>query len=107
MKTLANVLLLSATTLLAGSACASRPAGGTTTTTLPSTGGGQVVISSPVRANVQHTIVGRVTGIDRNDGDVTVETPDGSKMTLRLPPVALATVREDDRVLLNVSISPR
>jgi hypothetical protein len=108
MNALTKALALSVTTVLVASACASRERpGGTTTTTLPATGGSQVVIAAPVRGEVQHTIAGRVTGIDRNDGEMTVETPDGSKLKLKLPPFALASVREGDAVSLNVTVNPR
>jgi hypothetical protein len=90
---------------LASTACASQRApGGSTTTTLPTTSGQSVVVASPARGEVQHSIAGKVTGVDRGEGRVTVETPDGSKLTLRLPPVALASVREGDPVSMNVTI---
>jgi hypothetical protein len=108
MNSRTKILALSATTLVATGACASGDrAGGATTTTLPATGGSQVVIAAPVRGEVQHTIVGKVTGIDRNGGEMTVETRDGSKMKLRLPPFALASVREGDPVSLNVTVNPQ
>jgi hypothetical protein len=106
MNALTKILALSATTVLVASACASRErAGGTTATTLPATGGGQVVIAAPVRGEVQHTIVGKVTEIDRDDSEMTVEFPDGSQLTLKLPPFALASVREGDAVSLNVTVN--
>jgi hypothetical protein len=105
MKKHETVLALSAATLLVGSACASQERG-VTTTTLPATGGSQVVIAGPVRGEVQHTLVGKVTDVDRNRGDLTVETQEGVKMRLKLPPVALASVQEGDRVALNLSITP-
>jgi hypothetical protein len=83
-----------------------------TTTTIPSASGQQVVISQPtpsaaVRGEVRHNVSGRVTDIDREDSSVTVRTPDGSRVKLRLPPVAVATVREGDMVSMDVLISPR
>jgi hypothetical protein len=105
MKKHETVLALSAATLLAGSACATQERTATTTT-LPAAGGSQVVIAGPVRGDVQQTVVGKVTHLDRNRGDLTVVTPDGSKVKLKLPPVALASVNEGDRVALTVSISP-
>jgi uncharacterized protein YycO len=108
MNSLTKILALTATTLFVASACASRErAGGTTTTTLPAAGGSQVVIAAPVKGEVQHTIVGKVTAIDRDDGEMTVETPDGSRLTLKLPPFALASVREGDPVSLNVTVNPQ
>jgi hypothetical protein len=37
----------------------------------------------------------RDTRIDRNEGEVRVKTPDGSEVRLKLPPLALATIREE------------
>ena len=108
MKRLAMGVVVSAVTLLVGSACATGDrVGGTTTTTLPAAGGGQVVVGGPARGVVQHTIVGRVTGIDRGDNELRVQTPDGSKLRLKLPPFALASVREGDGVSLAVTVSPQ
>jgi hypothetical protein len=105
MKRHATGLALSAATLLVGSACASGERG-TTTTTLPAAGGSQVVIAGPVKGEVQHTVAGQITDLDRNNGDLTVKTTEGSRMKLKLPPVALASVKEGDRITLTVIISP-
>jgi hypothetical protein len=108
MSSSTKILALAVTTLVVGSGCATGDrTDGATTTTLPAAGGGQVVIGAPVRGVVQHTIVGKVTGIDRNDGEVTVQTPDGSKVKLKLPAFALASVREGDPVSLNVTVNPQ
>jgi hypothetical protein len=108
MNRLTKGFAVSAITFIVAGGCATRErAGGTTTTTLPAAGGGQVVVASPVRGEVQHTIVGKVTGIDRGDSELAVETRDGSKLTLKLPPFALASVREGDVVSLNVTVTPQ
>jgi hypothetical protein len=88
--------------------CASRePTAGTTTTTVPATGGQQVVIAAPVRGEVTHAVTGQVTDINRKDSELTVKTPDGSKVKIKLPAFALATVREGDHVLMNVTVRPQ
>ena len=108
MNRLTKGFAVSAITFIVAGGCAtSERAGGTTTTTLPAAGGGQVVVAAPVRGEVQHTIVGKVTGIDRGDSELAVETRDGSKLTLKLPPFALASVREGDVVSLNVTVTPQ
>jgi hypothetical protein len=80
-----------------------------TTTTIPASGGQQVVIAesgaSP-RGQVRHQLAGRITGIERNKGEVTVRAADGSKATIVLPPVAVATMREGDDVSLDVLVTP-
>lgn len=101
-------LLVALGAILAVSAgCASEPAGGTTTTTLPAPPGQQVVIAAPVRGEVQHNVVGTVKKIDRGDGEVTLETANGSTIDVKLPPFALASVREGDHVSINLRINPR
>jgi len=94
-------------------ACASRdPArtAGTTVTTVPTTQGQQVVMVEPgasVRGEVRHTVTGKVDGIDLNAGEITVKATDGSKMRVKLTPLATATIREGDDVSLNVVVRPR
>ena len=84
-----------------------RPA---TTTTIPASGGQQVVIaestSSP-RGQVRHQLAGRVSEVDRNKGEVTVRSSDGSKVKIVLPPLAVANMREGDDVSLDVLVTPR
>ena len=81
-----------------------------TTTTIPASGGQQVVIAesgnSP-RGQVRHQLAGRITDIDRNKGEVTVRSGDGSKVKIVLPPLAVANMREDDDVSLDVLVTPR
>ena len=104
-----------AVALLWAAGCASTTrteTAGTTTTTLPTPSGQPVVITQPgpsaaVRGEVRHQVTGRVTEIERNASEVTIRTPDGSKVTLKLPPMAVATVREGDTVNLDVTIVPR
>jgi hypothetical protein len=84
-----------------------RPA---TTTTIPASGGQQVVIaesgSSP-RGQVRHQLAGRISDIERNKGEVTVRSADGSKTKIVLPPLAVANMREGDDVNLDVVVTPR
>ncbi|HEY3065062.1 MAG TPA: hypothetical protein VGL09_04680 [Methylomirabilota bacterium] len=99
-----------ATVLAAG--CASRGSTPATTTTAVTTPDGQRVTTveqpgkSP-RGEVRHTVTGKVADVERNHGEVTVRTPEGSKLKLQLPPVAVANVREGDTVSLEVTIVPR
>jgi hypothetical protein len=90
-------------------ACARGPAGpaGTTRTTIPGEGGQEIVIEGPTRGTVHHTVAGEVTDIDRNDSELTVRMPDGSRIQMKLPPFALATVRKGDHVLVDVTVTPR
>jgi hypothetical protein len=81
-----------------------------TTTTIPATGGQQVVIAEPggtPRGQVHHQLAGRITDIERNKGEVTVRSGDGSKVKLVLPPLAVANMREGDDVSLDVLVTPR
>ena len=52
-----------------------------TTTTIPASGGQHVVIAesgvSP-RGQVRHQLAGRITDVERNKGEVTVRSADGS-----------------------------
>jgi hypothetical protein len=108
--------------VLALTACATNEpprTAGTTVTTVPTTtvpsttspGGQQVVVVEPgsasVRGDVRHTVAGRVESINRNASEITVTAADGSKMTLKLPPMAVATIREGDNVSMNVVVQPR
>ena len=81
-----------------------------TTTTIPASGGQQVVIaesgSSP-RGQVRHQLAGRITDVERNKGEVTVRSSDGSKVKIVLPPLAVANMREGDDVSLDVLVTPR
>jgi len=77
---------------------------------MPVTGGQQVVIAEPggsPRGQVRHQLVGRITDIERNKGEVTVRSGDGSKIKLVLPPLAVANMREGDDVSLDVLVTPR
>jgi len=80
-----------------------------TTTTIPASGEQQVVIAesgnSP-HGQVLHQLAGRITDIDRNKGEVTVRSGDGSKVKIVLPPLAVANMREDDDVSLDVLVTP-
>jgi hypothetical protein len=81
-----------------------------TTTTLPASGGQQVVIAEPAgtpRGLVRHQVTGRITDIERDKGEVTVRSGDGTNIKLMLPPVAVANVREGDDVNLDVLVTPR
>ena len=82
----------------------------TTTTTIPATGGQQVVIaesaSSP-RGQVRHQVAGRITDIERSNGEITVRSGDGSRVKLVLPPLAVANMRERDDVSVDVLVTPR
>ena len=82
----------------------------TTTTTIPASGGQQVVIAEPagpLRGQVRHQVTGRITDIERNNGEITVRSRDGSKSKLMLPPMAVATMREGDDVAVDVLVTPR
>ncbi len=81
-----------------------------TTTTIPATGGQQVVIAEPAgspRGQVRHQVAGRITDVERNNGEITVRSGDGSKMKLLLPPLAVANMREGDDVSVDVVVTPR
>jgi hypothetical protein len=81
----------------------------TTTTTIPAAGGQQVVIAEPagsIRGQVRHQVAGRITDIEREDGEVTVRSSDGSKVKLTLPPLAVANMREGDDVRVDVLVIP-
>jgi hypothetical protein len=109
----ATVTMIWPVALLALTACASRDSGrtaGTTVTTVPTTQGEKVVVVEPgarVQGEVRHTVTGKVEGIDRNAGQITIKATDGSKSTLKLPPLAAGTIREGDDVSLNVVVRPR
>jgi hypothetical protein len=62
---------------------------------------------STVRGEVRHTVTGKVDGIDRDAGEISVKATDGTNMRLKLPPLAAATIREGDDVSLNVIVRPR
>jgi hypothetical protein len=81
-----------------------------TTTTIPASGGQQVVIAESAgspRGQVRHQLVGRITDVERNKGEVTVRSGDGSKVKVVLPPLAVANMREGDDVTLDVLVTPR
>jgi hypothetical protein len=95
--------------LAAAAGCATRPdtsPSASTTTVVPSSAG-PVAIQGPVRGQVQHKLTGRVTEIDRDDSEITVRTPDGDEIELKLPPFALGTIREGDDVSMDLVIQPR
>jgi hypothetical protein len=80
-----------------------------TTTTIPA-GGQQVVITEPAgspRGQVRHQVAGRITDIERNNGEITVRSGDGAKVKLVLPPLAVANMREGDQVSVDVLVTPR
>jgi hypothetical protein len=82
----------------------------TTTTTIPAAGGQQVVIAEPagaVRGQVRHQVAGRITDVERDNGEITVRSGDGSKVKLVLPPMAVANMREGDDVSVDVLVTPR
>jgi hypothetical protein len=82
----------------------------TTTTTIPASGGQQVVIAESAgspRGQVRHQLTGRITDVERNSGEVTVRSGDGSKVKVMLPPLAVANMREGDDVTLDVLVTPR
>ena len=90
-------------------ACGTASTPSTTTTTIPVTGGQQVVLAEPSgspRGQVRHQLAGRITDIERNKGEVTVRSGDGSKVKLVLPPLAVANMREGDDVSLDVLVTP-
>ena len=99
--------------VLALTACASRDPGrtaGTTVTTVPTPQGEKVIMVEPgasIRGEVRHTVMGRVDRVDRNASEITVTATDGSKTTLRLTPIAVASIREGDTVSLNVVVLPK
>jgi hypothetical protein len=82
-------------------------------TPVPATSSGQQVVvvesgaSAAPRGEVRHNVAGRVEAIDRNAGEITVKAADGSKMTLKLSPMAVANIREGDNVSMNVVVQPR
>jgi hypothetical protein len=86
------------------------PTTSATTTTIPASGGQQVVIAESAaapRGLVRHQFGGTVTDVERNKGEVTVRSSDGSKVTIVLPPLAVANMREGDAVSLDVLVTPR
>jgi hypothetical protein len=62
--------------------------------------------SASVGGLVNHKVTGRVTDINRNSGQITIRTPEGGKMNLVLPPLAVASIREGDDVAVDVSVNP-
>jgi hypothetical protein len=112
LKNATTGLLPVAVFVLTACATADPPRPGTTVTTVPSTApsGQQVVVVEPgaaVRGEVRHSVTGRVEGIDRNAGEITVKATDGSKMIFKMTPMAVANVREGDTVSMNVVVQPR
>jgi hypothetical protein len=88
----------------------STPATSATTTTIPASGGQQVVVAESAnspRGQVRHQLAGRITDVERNKGEVTVRSADGSKVKIVLPPLAVANMREGDDVSLDVLVTPR
>jgi hypothetical protein len=80
-----------------------------TTTTIPASGGQQVMIAEPSalpRGQVRHQLTGRITDVERNKGEVTVRSDDGSKAKIVLPPLAVANMREGDDVSMDVLVTP-
>jgi hypothetical protein len=59
------------------------------------------------RGQVRHQVAGRITDIERNNGEITVRSGDGSKVKLVLPPLAVANMREGDDVSVDVLVTPR
>lgn len=114
MSTKRTIPCLVAVLALTGCASRSPNTAGTTVTTVPAATPGpqgqQVVVVEPgpgVRGEVRHTVMGRVDGIDRNAGEISVKATDGTNMRLKLPPLAAASIREGDDVSLNVVVRPR
>jgi ribulose-5-phosphate 4-epimerase/fuculose-1-phosphate aldolase len=109
---IASASAMAVAAVLATAGCASQSSTPATTTTAVATPDGQQVVTveqpgkSP-RGEVRHTVTGKVSDVERNHGEVTVRTPEGSKLKLHLPPVAVANVREGDSVSLDVTIVPR
>jgi hypothetical protein len=113
LGTTVAVLVLSTTAV----SCTTGPRQpGQTTTTLPGGGERPVTVVEPgggargpssVGGQVHHKVVGRVTDINRNAGQVTISTPEGGSMKLVLPPLAVATIREGDDVAVDVIVTPR
>jgi hypothetical protein len=63
---------------------------------VPTAQGEKVIMVEPeasVRGEVRHTVTGRMEGIARDAGQITVKTTNGSKTMLSLTPVAPATIR--------------
>jgi hypothetical protein len=52
-------------------------------------------------------VAGRITDIERNNGEITVRSGDGAKVKLVLPPLAVANMREGDQVSVDVLVTPR
>jgi hypothetical protein len=68
------------------------------------------VIAEPAgspRGQVRHQAAGRITDIERNNGEITVRLSDGSKVKLLLPPLSVANMREGDDVSVDVVVTPR
>jgi hypothetical protein len=59
------------------------------------------------RGQVRHQVAGRITDIERNNGEITVRSGDGSRVKLVLPPPAVANMREGDDVSIDVLVTPR
>lgn len=63
--------------------------------------------SAAIPGTVRHRVTGEVMSVERHAGTVRLRTPDGADVAVTLPPFSLATVREGDRVTLDVVITPR
>jgi hypothetical protein len=61
--------------------------------------------AAAVRDDVGRTLTGRVTGINRNAGHVTILTPDGNTIQLLVPPAAVAAMREGDDIALDLRVT--
>lgn len=115
MKTRDLVPVVALGWLAAGCAGHTGEAPGTaTTTTVPATGGERVVITertadpaAAVRGEVRHSVMGKITDVDLDDGTVKVRMPDGSEYELQMPPVAAASIREGDPVTVEFILNPR
>lgn len=62
--------------------------------------------SSAAALRGPHRMTGEVTSVDRASGRVSLKTMDGD-LTLQLPPAALASLHEGDRVTVDVAVTPK
>ena len=61
--------------------------------------------AAAVREDVGRTLTGRVTGINRNAGHVSIRTPEGSTIHLLVPPAAIAAMREGDDIAVDFRVT--
>jgi hypothetical protein len=53
----------------------------------------------------QHTMTGRITSIDKDEGKLSIDS-EGKEMTVHFPRTALQNLNEGDRVTVQLAIKP-